>query len=74
MDATTIREWLTVREFMARHKLGKNLVYESVRDSRIPSIKVGGKILIPSDALDRLLEDKDQSANTNLFAGRMKSG
>ena len=61
MDTTTTREWLTVSEFMARHKLGKNLVYESVRDSRIPSIRVGGKILIPSDALDRLLEDR----NTN---------
>ena len=54
-------EWLTVREFTERYKLGKNLVYESVRDSRIPSIRVGGKILIPSDALDRLLEDR----NTN---------
>ena len=58
MDATAAREWLTVREFMIRHNLGKNLVYDSVRESRIASIKVGGKILIPSDALDQLLGAK----------------
>ena len=53
------REWLTVAQFKERNpQLGRNLIYESVRAGRLPSIKVGGKILIPSDALDQLLGAK----------------
>ena len=54
----TQREWLTVEEFRQRHKLGKNLVYDAVRENRLPSIKISSKILIPSDALDQLVEDR----------------
>lgn len=44
-----------VPEFLRAHPyLGKNLVYEQIREGKIPSIKVGGKILVPSDALDQL--------------------
>jgi excisionase family DNA binding protein len=57
MTTTTNREWLTVARFRERNPhLGKNLVYEAVRDGRLPSIRIGGKILIPSDALDQLLD------------------
>ena len=57
MTTTTNREWLTVARFRERNpQLGKNLVYEAVRDGRLPSIRIGGKILIPSDALDQLLD------------------
>ena len=57
IQKNTHTEWLTVSEFRARHRsLGKNLIYEAVRKGQIASIRVGGKILIPSDALDRLLE------------------
>ena len=48
------REWLTVLEFRERHCLSKNLVYEQIREGKIQSIKVGGKILVASDALDQL--------------------
>ena len=48
------REWLTVLEFRERHRLSKNLVYEQIREGKIQSIKVGGKILVASDALDQL--------------------
>lgn len=48
------REWLTVLEFRERHRLNKNLVYEQIREGKIQSIKVGGKILVASDALDQL--------------------
>jgi excisionase family DNA binding protein len=55
----TEREWLTVREFKGRNpNLGRNLIYEQVRTGKLPSIRVGGRILIPSDALDQLLEAK----------------
>ena len=59
MTMETDREWLTVAKFRERNPhLGKNLIYDAVREGRLPSIKLGGKILIPSDALDRLLEAK----------------
>ena len=60
---TTIREpeWLTVEQFRIRHHLGRNLVYDMVRQMRLRSVKLGGKILIASDALEILAES--QAAN-----------
>ena len=53
----TERQWLTAEQFRKRNpRLGKNLIYNAVRDGQLPSIRLGGKILIPSDALDKLLE------------------
>ena len=49
------KSWLTVREFCERFKLSSTLVYQEVNVGSIPSIRVGGKILIRSDALDTLL-------------------
>jgi hypothetical protein len=57
MDTTEERSWLTVKEFMKQHKLGKNLVYEAVRQRRLKSCRLMGKILIASDALDLLAEE-----------------
>jgi|1_EtaG_2_1085319.scaffolds.fasta_scaffold03622_12 excisionase family DNA binding protein len=56
MTMVTEREWLTVTQFKERYRkqLGKNLIYDAVREGQLPSIKLGGKILIPSDALDQL--------------------
>jgi excisionase family DNA binding protein len=57
MTMASDREWLTVAKFKERNPaLGKNLIYDAVREGRLPSIRIGGKILIPSDALDQLLE------------------
>lgn len=56
MDTTEERSWLTVKEFMEQHKLGKNLVYDAVREGRLKSCRLMGKILIASDALDLLAE------------------
>jgi len=51
------RKWLSVLEFRQLFpQLSRTFVYESVRAGRLPSIKIGGKILIPDDALDTLLE------------------
>ena len=53
------QRYQTVPEFLKAHPyLGKNLVYEQIREGKIPSIKVGGKILVPSDALDQLAEEQ----------------
>ena len=51
----TNNEWLTVREFCQRFRLSSTLIYQQVNVGSIPSIRVGGKILIRSDALDTLL-------------------
>lgn len=49
------REWLSVPEWRKRHpQIGKNKVYDSIRDGTLKSLKLGGKILIASDALDIL--------------------
>ena len=36
--------------------IGKNLAYEAVARGEIPSIRVGGRILVPLAALDKMLE------------------
>lgn len=54
-------EWLTVREFCQKFRLSSTLVYQQVNGGSISSIRVGGKILIRSDALDTLLEASDDT-------------
>ena len=57
VEQSTEREYLTVKQFRERHpNLGTNLLYDQIRAGEIPSIRLGGKILIPSDAFDRLVE------------------
>ena len=67
MSAIAEREWLTVEEFRRRHNLGRNLVYEAVRERRIRSLRLKGKILIASDALDDLA---DRHVEPRVEAGR----
>ena len=56
VSGNTDKDWLTVREFCDRFRLSSTLVYQEVNSGSIPSIRVGGKILIRSNALDALLE------------------
>jgi excisionase family DNA binding protein len=57
MQATD-RKWLTVREFANTAGVSQTFVYDSVRDGNLPAIKVRGKILIASDAFERLLDEQ----------------
>lgn len=52
-----MREWLTVKKFLAAHEgiLGRTALYERIRDGTLPSIRLGRRILLPADALDTLL-------------------
>jgi excisionase family DNA binding protein len=62
------REWLTVKQFLKRYegKVSRSTVYDRVRDRSLPSVKLGRKILIPSDALDQILEgDSDRARSIN---------
>ena len=51
--------YLAVDEFLRRHKglIGRTLFYEAVQRSEIPHVRVGRRILVPEDALDRMLSD-----------------
>jgi len=52
--------YLTVSQFLKAHQgvIGKTMLYEALHQKTIPSIKVGGKFLIPADAFDRVLESE----------------
>ena len=51
-------EWLSPREFLARHKgrFGRNTLYDWLAEDKLPHIQINRKILIPADAFDRMLE------------------
>ena len=58
--ATQIRDevqWLSPTEFLARHrgKLGRNTLYNWLAEGKLPHVQIRRKILIPSDAFDRML-------------------
>jgi hypothetical protein len=55
------REWLTVAEFLKRHRdeagknrIGRNSLYARIADKTIPSVRIGKRILIPSDAMEQI--------------------
>lgn len=45
----------TVPEAARKLGIGRNSAYEAVRSGEIPSIRIGGRILVPRLALDRML-------------------
>jgi excisionase family DNA binding protein len=54
-----VRRTYTVREVAAILGVGRNAIYEQVRAGTIPALRLGAaghKIVIPHDAVDRLLE------------------
>lgn len=63
VNETQEYEWLQVKAFQKRHpEVGApNFIYQMAKAGELPSIKVGGRVLIRSDALDQLLEQ--QQAN-----------
>ncbi len=62
MENTAQIHWLTVSEFRGRFpQMGRSLIYEAVRRGELSSVKIGGKILIPSNALDRLFEQQNDT-------------
>jgi excisionase family DNA binding protein len=45
----------TVEETAVALGIGRNSAYQGVKTGEIPSIKIGGRILVPTKALDNLL-------------------
>lgn len=56
-----LTEWLTVEEFRQQSRLGRNTVYNAIRANHLPHVRVGRRILIPADSLERLMKE----ANAN---------
>ena len=54
------REYLSVKEFKDRLGVSGNLIYEQVRQGVLPSVRLGGRILIPVDALEQLMQRQAQ--------------
>ena len=56
-------QWLSVPEFVEEHpEVGRNLVYQQAKLGNLPTIKIGGKLLIRRDAFDLLLEKAQSPA------------
>jgi excisionase family DNA binding protein len=50
------RETINVEEAGLRLGLAKNAAYAAAHRGEIPTIKIGGRILVPKIAFDRMLE------------------
>lgn len=50
------RQTYTVSEVAKILGIGRNTAYEVCRNGEIPTIKIGGRILIPRSAIDELLD------------------
>lgn len=52
--------YLTVKELLVSltGRLSRNTVYSAIAAGTIPSVRIGRRILVPSDALDRILEEQ----------------
>ena len=57
---TVSTNWITPKEWLVEQegRIGRNKLYDLIRTSAIPHVRLGRKILLPSDFLDRLLESR----------------
>ena len=54
----------TVEEAGALLDLGRSGAYEAVLRGNIPTIRIGRRLLVPKNALDRMLADAGQPRET----------
>ena len=59
-ETTAARATLSVAEAGERLGVSRNLAYEAARRGEIPTIKIGGRILVPVAAFNRMLEEASQ--------------
>jgi excisionase family DNA binding protein len=50
------RKTKTVPEVAAELGIGRNAAYEAVKRGEIPTVKIGRRLLVPRDAVDRILQ------------------
>lgn len=56
MAENTECQTYTVPEVALKLGIGRNAAYEGVRSGQIPSIRIGGRIVVPRPPIDRMLE------------------
>ena len=49
------------QEVMSLLGLSRSAVYDHIADGRIPSVRIGGRLLVPRKALERLLAEADKA-------------
>ena len=54
------KEYFSVKEFKDRLGVSSNLIYEQLRKGTLPSVRLGGRILIPANALQQMMERQGQ--------------
>jgi len=54
------KAYFSVKEFKDRLGVSSNLIYEQLRKGALPSVRLGGRILIPVDALQQMMERQGQ--------------
>jgi excisionase family DNA binding protein len=60
--AATARATYSVDEAAAKLGLNRNSAYAGVKSGAIPSIRVGGRLLVPKAPLDRMLGIEEEIA------------
>lgn len=55
MNESSSTRYLPIEDFRRQHGLGRERVYRAIERGEMPHVRIGRKILIPSDALDRIL-------------------
>lgn len=53
------RRFTSVEAFRREHGLGRALTYAAIRRGDLPHVRIGNRILVPTDALDWLLRHSD---------------
>lgn len=57
---------LTVDEAAEFLRIGRSCAYQAVATGEIPSIRIGKRILVPKQALERLLTDCNREPNAEV--------
>jgi excisionase family DNA binding protein len=53
--AAPIRKTMTIPEFAEEAGIGRNAAYDAAKRGEIPTIRLGRRLLVPREALDRML-------------------
>lgn len=70
-----MREFLSVDEFVERHRdpvtgqrrVGRDQLYRAIRAGEFPAVRVGRRLLVPSDALEQLIQRSDVAIGSTAF-------
>ena len=61
-NSEVLVEWLSPTEFVSRNRgrFGRNTLYSWLAENKLPHVQIGRKILIPSDAFNRMLSGQNK--------------